>query len=347
MFHRILRLAILAGFVLGMTGGVWAAPRVGLLTPEKGAIAVAGQKVKAPTLLVEGQSLQLAEGAVARVTILGRRADAKLKGPLSLTVTKGALERYAEALPDRRLAVTSDLGNSTRPAALVERATQPSVGTPIDFELAEPMLGLVVSPVAWDEEQGEFAFTLRSREDQEFPYPGSRSFEVVIYSWIESGGDGARYRQLPNWPHTFVQDFQEVEVLQLMGLFGDAVEPGQRYLIQVLEKGSSELVGSRRYRHLTAAESAELQELDRELRGLSDATESVEPLLALSRIYNEYDQLEKALEVLLLAKSSPYFVAAELSEDEGRDLEREIASLRRLLPESWSRPHEPRGGAAL
>ncbi len=301
---------------------VLAAPRVGLLTLEKGKVTVDGHPLRTPVLLEEGQTVFLEAGARAKVKILGSTQERILEGELTLEASKSTLEKGSRPVQRGAVALAQDMGNVSKGAASVTRSSAADKRT--DYRL-------MASLPQEKNDSGDFEFLISEHDLKGIKDPIRFFVNIAI---LKPRPDApSKYIDEPVYSREFEHDFSQGP-LTVAGLSNDIAQPGQIYRITVTQTANSNSFFNaiRPYRILTPEERDFLKELDSDARFQADDEQSIYPLLHLASVYNELDQVEEALSLLKEILSNPTMNQEPDSEALKVAINAEITRLEGYLP---------------
>lgn len=312
------RFCIVGLLVLLVAWPASAASRVALLRVETGRVSLDGRVVSTPQLLEEGARVVLEKGARARVQLLEGQGEISIVGPKKITVSPSFLKK-ARPVKRAALAAVPDIGNTTRGAANTTR------------EAKRQLRGLSIpaEPV-WRE--GSWVFPVQTTP---LFFEPQRKAEWVLSRVELSPTSGQDSSEHPLFKAQVLATGHCAGTEQEIAVRGDLLEPGQRYLMAVRVESPDLwdiLTSYQPFRLLTEEETEVLQTLESEAMERSQKNGTVLPLLELSTLLMEWDQMADAERVLKHARTLPGWNKLDEKTVE------KVENFQKVIDEVWDRP---------
>lgn len=278
--------------VLCLSGALLAGPaRVGMVRVEKGEVSLEGRRISTPQLLEQGQTLTLAKGARVRLQLLGGAGEVTLDGPKTVSIDRAALTSQATVVARGGIASVPDIGNTTRGATAVTREQSEFM----DFRVVGPTKGA----------DSEWVFTV----DEGKKFSESMRPTIALWDVLALEIDSSKASNPPTFVSKSVASSVYYKGEGRFVVPYENLDPGTRYLlvVQLEDKPSVKLERyfERPFRLLTPDEQAYLDQAEQELRRKARESGSVKPLLELSSLFLEWDQLTEAGRAMKEAENHP------------------------------------------
>ena len=304
--------------ILFLSGALLAASaRVGVVRVEKGSVTLNGMKISAPQLLEQGQTLVLAQGAAARLQLLGGGGEVVLVGPKTVKVDATALVKQAKSVQRGAVASVPDIGNTTRGATATIRR----------FEANKKPFRISAPP-----QESQAGWTFPVNEGELFAARDKPELvEWAIFALnIDASSNKTAFRRDEVLSGEYLPGKERLEVPR------EKLQPGTRYLLCVTVSDRahwSEIdYYEQPFRLLTENEAAYLKEVRIEMTELAEKEQSALALVDLASLLLDWDQLPEAQQVMEEAKRHPKW--AEL----GPEVQDKADRFDRQLKKIWGLP---------
>lgn len=295
--HRLLALSTI---LWCLTGWVWAAPRVAIVTPISGDVWLEDQELKTPRLVEEGQKLLTGDNSKARVQLLGSSKELLLGSNERLIISKAELEKEATAISRGSLSVVEEIGSINKSASANARLGDVEKTYVVGFLLELPPVRtesgwrarVLTPPDQFKLGRGEkITLTLEDKTD-----PQVKTRSVVVDDYTD---------------HL---------------IFGQDLVEGHRYEVQVEGPRSGYV---RQFQILSAEDRAEMTRTAKAIRAEALQNNELATLLQLANLYFGFDETEKLADVLSEVMRQPSF--QELDEATQKKIKDSLNLTRRSL----------------
>ena len=294
--------------------------RVALLRVEIGPVKLDGKLVSTPQLVEEGAQIVLEKGARARLQLMEGQGEVSLTGPRSVTVRAAELAGKSRKVKRGDLSGSlPDIGNTTRAASSTTREDPLALNPERGFSVAD----LVA-------EGNDWVFPVKTTPI--FFQGTPRRVEWTVGRLEMRGAEG----ELPYFDSHAVASGQS-DGKEEIRIAGNLIEPGQRYVLKVeVWSGADSLDPLAQYKQpfrlLSQDEKASLALLETQANQRVRDERSVLPLLELSTIFLEWDQLSEADRVLKQLRRQPGYSKLPQSAQQS------VKKFQKYLDDIWDRP---------
>ena len=317
---RTPRLLILLLLLAAVALPTWAGPaRVALLRVERGPVTLNGKLVSTPQLVEEGARIVVKTGDKIRLQLMEQQGEVYLTGPQTITVRATELAKWSRDVKRDDLSGSlPDIGNTTRAASHTTRQdpVPPHRKRGISF-------GDLVA------QDGSWVFPVKTT-----PYffqdgPGQVNWTVSLLAM------SSEQSELPTFKSQKV-DSGESDGKHDIRISKDLLKLGQRYVLEVIvyPNGRPAPLGEYRqpFRLLSQEEKASLALLETQANEKVSKEASLLPLIELSTILLEWDQLGDADRILQQVMAHPDYSKLPRAVDDS------VKKFQRDLNEIWDRP---------